>query len=65
MEAGLRTVGMTNPDIMHPASLQAISYFLFEDKFQQALWYDKAFEKRSWKQFLRYLVKEEFQFSTK
>ena len=56
-------MGLSNPDLLHPTSLVDMSYFILEDKFQQALKYDKAFEGRSWKEFQRYLVRQEFKYS--
>ena len=48
MEAGLRTVGVTSPEQLASGSVENISFFIFEDKFQQALAYDKAFSGRNW-----------------
>lgn len=33
VESGLRMVGLSNPDLLHPTSLVDMSYFILEDKF--------------------------------
>jgi hypothetical protein len=63
VELGLKTVQL-DPATLPPIWVESISMLVLADKFQESLARDKAFENRTWPEFLSYLTHEELYFST-